>query len=136
LFPKTDISALQCVPPYKRKEISTEVCLSEEKDTAEYTNDQNSPSSWTWWFMPIIPALGMLRQENCAFKASLCYTVRPCLQKLRAGYVAQRQSTVCALGSIPENYKKEIVIQSKSTHRSCIASLLVKSIHSSWKVGK
>jgi hypothetical protein len=29
-------------------------------------------SDW-WWHMPVIPALGRLRQENCEFKVSLSY---------------------------------------------------------------
>jgi hypothetical protein len=33
-----------------------------------------------WWYIPVIPALRRLRQENYKFKASLCYIERPCLQ--------------------------------------------------------
>jgi hypothetical protein len=29
----------------------------------------------------VIPELGRLRQENCEFKASLSYIVRPCLKR-------------------------------------------------------
>jgi hypothetical protein len=36
---------------------------------------------WTWWHMPVILALGRLRQEDCKFEASLCHTRRPCLGK-------------------------------------------------------
>jgi hypothetical protein len=32
--------------------------------------------------MPVIPALRRLRQEDCKFKVSLAYIVRPCLKKL------------------------------------------------------
>jgi hypothetical protein len=48
-----------------------------------------SPLSWAWQFMPLIPALGRLRQENGEFKASLSYKVRPCLKKPRAEDVGQ-----------------------------------------------
>jgi hypothetical protein len=34
-----------------------------------------------WWHMPRILALGRLRQEDCKFKVSLGYTVRPYLKK-------------------------------------------------------
>jgi hypothetical protein len=36
-----------------------------------------------WWFMPEMPAFpefGRLRQEDCKFKASLGYKVRPYLK--------------------------------------------------------
>jgi hypothetical protein len=35
------------------------------------------------WCIPISPALGRLRQENCKFKASLDYTEKPCLRKTK-----------------------------------------------------
>jgi hypothetical protein len=37
--------------------------------------------SQTWWHMPIIPALGRLKQEDHKFEASLGYIVRSCLKK-------------------------------------------------------
>jgi hypothetical protein len=33
--------------------------------------------SQVWWYMPIIPALGRLRQKDLSLKASLGYMGRP-----------------------------------------------------------
>jgi hypothetical protein len=37
-------------------------------------------ASWAWWNMPVIPALGRLRQEYHEFEASLDYIVTPYIQ--------------------------------------------------------
>jgi hypothetical protein len=37
--------------------------------------------SWVWCFMPIIPALERLRQEDWKYQVSLAFIVRPCLTK-------------------------------------------------------
>jgi hypothetical protein len=30
-----------------------------------------------WWYLPVIPALGRLRQEDLQFETSLGYVVKP-----------------------------------------------------------
>jgi hypothetical protein len=37
-------------------------------------------SYWVWWYMPVIPVLGRLRQEDQEFEANVESIVRPCLQ--------------------------------------------------------
>jgi hypothetical protein len=32
-------------------------------------------TSWVWWYMPVIPALGKLSQEDHEFEDSLSYIV-------------------------------------------------------------
>jgi hypothetical protein len=34
-----------------------------------------------WWYVPVIPALGKLRQEEPEFQASLGYMIRTYLKK-------------------------------------------------------
>jgi hypothetical protein len=36
---------------------------------------ERSEASWVWWYTPVIPVLGRLRQDDCEFKASLSYIV-------------------------------------------------------------
>jgi hypothetical protein len=41
--------------------------------------------SWTWWYIPITPALRRLRQKNVKFKASQSYTERTYLKNNNNG---------------------------------------------------
>lgn len=42
----------------------------------------NDYESQAWWPMPVIPAHGKLRQQDCQeVQANLDYTVKPCLKK-------------------------------------------------------
>jgi hypothetical protein len=36
--------------------------------------------NWAWWFTPVIPSLGRLKQEDHKLEASLDYIGRPCLK--------------------------------------------------------
>jgi hypothetical protein len=52
---------------------------------------------WVWWFMPIIPALGRPRQEDCEFQANLSYMARPCQEreKKRKKRREEKRSSTC-----------------------------------------
>jgi hypothetical protein len=43
---------------------------------------KNILCSWEWWWMPIITALGRLRQKDHEFQANLGYMLRPYLNFL------------------------------------------------------
>jgi hypothetical protein len=47
---------------------------------SEACNEIKRQSSWVWWCMPVIPALGQPRKD-LELEASLGYTVRSCLKK-------------------------------------------------------
>jgi hypothetical protein len=36
-----------------------------------------------WWYIPVIPALRRLKQEECGFQASLDFIMKPCLKKIK-----------------------------------------------------
>jgi hypothetical protein len=43
---------------------------------------KNKPTSWAWWYMPVIPALVIfLRRKNHEYEASLSYIAISCLKK-------------------------------------------------------
>jgi hypothetical protein len=41
----------------------------------------NNASCWAWWYIPVIPALRRLRQEDYEYEASLNYIAKFCLKK-------------------------------------------------------
>jgi hypothetical protein len=43
--------------------------------------EKNSQRGQAWWYTPVIPALGRLRQEDLEFEASMDYIAKPNLQK-------------------------------------------------------
>jgi hypothetical protein len=47
--------------------------------------------SWVWLHVPVIPAIGRLRQEDQEFKDSLGYIVRPYLKTKPERPVAQQE---------------------------------------------
>lgn len=44
-------------------------------------NRTRSVFSWAWCHLPVIPALGRLKQEDGEFKAGLGYTLKPIFLK-------------------------------------------------------
>jgi hypothetical protein len=44
------------------------------------TTEITEPTCWAWWYKPVIPALGRLRQEDCKFEASLDYITETLFQ--------------------------------------------------------
>jgi hypothetical protein len=39
-----------------------------------------------WWYIPAIPALRRLRQEDHEFKICLGYVTKPCLKKIKTKF--------------------------------------------------
>jgi hypothetical protein len=77
----------------------------------------------TWWYMPIIPAIGRQRQEYCKFEARLGYHSKTLSQGL--GNVAQRYSACLACArtwiqfSMLKEKKKNRKMQVSRHYHSC-----------------
>jgi hypothetical protein len=54
---------------------------------------RNNTAGQAWWYIPVILALGRLRQKDHKFKTGLGHRVRPCLKKQKQ---KTRNNTVLA----------------------------------------
>jgi hypothetical protein len=48
---------------------------------------KKKPDSCMWWYMPVTPAFGRLRQEDREFQANIVYIAKPCLKKKKRSLV-------------------------------------------------
>jgi hypothetical protein len=77
----------------KRKVIYATECLCQSllkkcesylgKRDRENNSTKKVMTSQAWWYLPVIPALRRLTQENPKFGVSLGYIVKPCLKKTK-----------------------------------------------------
>jgi hypothetical protein len=70
----THISVFICTHIYGGIPVHLHICT--------HTNQHiyQNVISQAWWHVPIIPAIGRLRQKDCEFEANLGSTARPCLK--------------------------------------------------------
>jgi hypothetical protein len=57
--------------------------LSIQINTKNISLVKKSRMGWMWWCMPIIQALGRLRQEDCKLEGSMNNIIRSSLEKKR-----------------------------------------------------
>jgi hypothetical protein len=53
------------------------------KNRMEMTKEKSSVCNQVWWNIPVIPALGRLRQQEYNFKATVGYIARLCQKQNR-----------------------------------------------------
>jgi hypothetical protein len=61
------------------------------------------------WHLPAIPALSRQKQEDLKFKASLNYTVRPCIQK-KGGRERKKKSQIGIIHKKGKCMFKQVII--------------------------
>jgi hypothetical protein len=71
---------------------------------------------WVWWYIPVIPAFGKMRQEDQDFKAFLNSTTRPYFKKQQNKQTKIRRMTVCISVLYMCVFKYRYKLMYKHTH--------------------
>jgi predicted glycosyl hydrolase (DUF1957 family) len=84
--------------------------------------------SWAWWYIPVIPALGRLRQEDHQFEVNLGFTVRPCLKNKQTNKPGTGGSWTVILAT----QEAEIRLKASSANSSRDPSLKIPNTKKGW----